>query len=82
MDTLKEMGSNTFAWSIGSFIPQPASSEILTKKYNVGMFASEDYTYGVILDIGGVSYNTTDYRLDVDGNTGKAAVRFAHINQE
>jgi hypothetical protein len=81
MDALKAMGANTFAWSIGSFIPQPLSSKVLADKYQVDVFASEDYTYGTLLDATGTSYNTTDYALNVDGNTGKAAVRFAVINQ-
>jgi deaminated glutathione amidase len=79
MDALKAMGANTFAWSIGSAIPQPFASKILAEKYQVGVLASEDYTYATLLDLTGASHNATDYALEVEGNTGKAAVRFAVI---
>uniref|UniRef100_A0A7S2FVR5 CN hydrolase domain-containing protein n=1 Tax=Octactis speculum TaxID=3111310 RepID=A0A7S2FVR5_9STRA len=79
MEDLVTMGATHFIWSIGGAVPLPYSAAYLAEKFETGVLAAEGEWAAAILGTDGLSVDTNDFALFVEGYTANASVRVGFI---
>jgi len=80
LDALKAQGADALLWSIGSVVPEQASSGVLARKEGLAVAASEDKAASSFVDAGGRAIpQAMSPPLDVEGYKASARVAVAQI---